>query len=61
MTVPDFQSLMLPVLKVTGDGNEHSMSEVVEILAQQFELSENDRTEMLPSGKQRKFDNQDIL
>lgn len=57
MPIPDFQSLMLPLLKITGDGNEHSTSEVIEILAQQFELGEIDRNEMLPSGKQRKFDN----
>src|SRR5205823_4672680 len=49
--------LMLPLLKITGDGNEHTTSEVAETLAQQFCLNENDRDEMLPSGKQRKFDN----
>src|SRR5205823_9877226 len=57
MPVPDFQSLMLPLLKITEDGNEHSTTEVVETLAKQFGLTENDRNEMLPSGKQRKFDN----
>src|SRR5438067_13271224 len=57
MAIPDFQSLMLPLLKIAGDGNEHNTPEVIEILAQQFGLSENDRNEMLPSGKQRKFDN----
>ena len=57
MSVPDFQSLMLPLLKIANDGNEHSSSEVTETLAQQFGLNEADRSEMLPSGKQRKFDN----
>ncbi len=57
MAVPDFQSLMLPLLKITGDGNEHRTSEVIETLAQQLGLDELDRKEMLPSGKQRKFDN----
>src|SRR5260221_8175690 len=57
MPVPDFQSLMLPLLKITGDGNEHSTSEVIELLARQFGLSESDRDEMLQSGKQRKLDN----
>src|ERR1700730_2404893 len=57
MPVPDFQSLMLPLMKITSDGNEHSTSEVIEMLAQQFGLDDNDRDEMLPSGKQRKFDN----
>src|SRR5436309_11793285 len=57
MAAPEFQSLMLPLLKITGDGKEHSTSEAIETLAQQFGLDEIDRNEMLPSGKQRKFDN----
>jgi len=57
MSVPDFQSLMLPLLKITGDKNEHTTSEVIETLTHQFGLNENGRDEMLPSGKQRKLDN----
>ena len=57
MAVPDFQSLFIPVLKFVSDGNEHSLSETIESIAQQLGLSEADRDEMLPSGKQRKFDN----
>ena len=57
MAVPDFQSLFIPVLKVASDGNEHSLSATIETIARQLGLSEADRDEMLPSGKQRKFDN----
>jgi len=57
MAVPDYQSLMLPLLKVAADGNEHTLSETIEALAQQFHLADQDRKELLPSGKQRKFDN----
>ena len=57
MAVPDYQSLMLPLLKIAGDGNEHSLNEAIERLAQQFGLNEIDRNELLPSGTQRKFDN----
>jgi len=57
MQIPDFQSLMLPLMKIARDENEHSTSEITEILAQQFGLGEDDRDELLPSGKQRKFDN----
>lgn len=57
MAVPDFQSLMLPLLNITDDGKEHTMPEVIETLAQQFGSSEADRDELLPSGTQRKFDN----
>src|SRR5262249_32790640 len=35
----------------------HSINGTIELLAQQFGLSEQDRNELLPSGKQRKFDN----
>jgi restriction system protein len=57
MAVPDYQSLMLPLLKVAADRDEHKLNEATELLAQQFKLSEQDRKELLPSGKQRKFDN----
>ncbi len=57
MAVPDFQSLMLPLLKITSDGQEHSNSEVIEALASEFRLTADDRKEMLPSGRQLRFDN----
>jgi restriction system protein len=56
MSVPDYQSLMLPLLKVTADRNEHNLSEMTETLSQKFHLSDQDKKELLPSGKQRKFD-----
>src|SRR6266700_4161066 len=57
MAVPDYQSLMLPLLKLAADGNEHKLSEATETLAQQLNLNDQDRKELLPSGRQRKFDN----
>lgn len=57
MAVPDFQSLMLPLLQLAADGQEHTLSEAIETLAQQFRLSDTDRRELLPSGKQSKFTN----
>jgi len=39
MAVPDFQSLMLPLLKLASDGQEHTAAEAVEQLAQAFQLS----------------------
>jgi restriction system protein len=57
MAVPDFQSLFIPVLKVASDGNDHTLNETIEAIAGQLGLSEADRDELLPSGKQRKFDN----
>lgn len=57
MAIPDYQSLFIPVLKFASDGNEHSLRETIEALARQLGLSEADKDELLPSGKQRKFDN----
>jgi restriction system protein len=57
MAVPDYQSLMLPLLKITGDQQEHGLGEVIDTLALQFELTDADRQEILPSGRQGKFDN----
>jgi restriction system protein len=55
MAIPDFQSLMLPLLKLTSDGNEKSIKEAVELLAQHFELSEAEQKKLTPGGKQRTF------
>lgn len=57
MSVPDFQSLMLPILKFAGDGKEHSQGELKEAVAGQLQLTEADRKELLPSGRQPRFDN----
>src|SRR4051812_35855932 len=57
MSVPDFQSLMLPILRISGDGQEHTSSEASELLARQFSLTEADLRELLPSGKQPKYTN----
>ncbi len=57
MAIPDYQTIMLPLLKFAGDEKEHSLRDAVERLADEFELNEEERKEMLPSGKQRLFNN----
>lgn len=57
MSIPDFQSFMLPVLELASDGKEHSLEEARAFLAESFSLTEADREELLPSGRQRRFDN----
>ncbi|MFQ3618133.1 MAG: restriction endonuclease [Cyanobacteriota bacterium] len=58
MAVPDYQSLMLPLLKYAGTRNsEITTSEAVEVLAQELNLTEEDLREMLPSGAQSTFGN----
>ena len=57
MAIPDYETLMLPVLKIAGDGQEHRISEVVDRLARDFRLTEEERQQLLPSGKQPTFTN----
>jgi restriction system protein len=57
MTIPDYQTLMLPLLRLVGDGREHSLRETIEALADQFQLTDDERRELLPSGRQPAFDN----
>ena len=56
MPIPDFQTLMLPVLRSAKDG-EVRISDVVDRLADQFALSPDDRSKLLPSGRQTTFAN----
>lgn len=56
MSVPDYQSLMLPVLEQSASG-EVRIGEVVDRLAKDLNLSEDDLAELIPSGKQTTFSN----
>lgn len=57
MAIPDYQSIMLPLLKFTSDEKEHSLRETIEALADEFNLTDEERKELLPSGQQAAFDN----
>jgi restriction system protein len=57
MSVPDYQSLMLSVLSVCPPNGEIQIGAVVERLAEQLCLTPEDRSELLPSGKQTLFSN----
>lgn len=57
MAVPDYQSIMLPLLKLAGDQQEHTIREAIDYMAEVFELTENDKKEVLPSGQQYIIDN----
>ena len=57
MAIPDYQSIMLPLLQFAGDGQEHSLRATIEALADQFHLTSQERSELLPSGRQATFDN----
>lgn len=55
--IPDYQSIMLPLLKYAGDTKEHHIREAIEQLANEFNLTEEERKEFLPSGQQLIFNN----
>jgi restriction system protein len=57
MPIPNFQSIMLPLLKLTGDGKEHSLHELLDKLGEEFLLSSQEINQLLPSGKQTTFYN----
>ncbi|GGK46133.1 restriction endonuclease [Salinarimonas ramus] len=56
MTIPDFQTLMLPVLRQSAAG-EVRIGDVVDRLAAEFNLSDEERAQLLPSGRQTTFAN----
>lgn len=55
--IPDYQTLMLPLLKITEDGNEYHTRDLIEALSNEFQLTDEERKEMLASGNQAIFDN----
>jgi len=57
VAIPDYQSIMLPLIEMAADGGEYSLREAIENLAQYFSLSDEERQAMLPSGRQATFDN----
>jgi restriction system protein len=50
VSIPDFQSLMLPLLIHLSDGKEHSIQETLKSLAEHFQLREEKLAQLLPSG-----------
>lgn len=57
MPIPDFQSIMLPLLKILADGKVYKYREIFEALVREFQVTEAERKEMLPSGQQEIFAN----
>jgi len=52
MAIPDYQTVMLPLLRFLKDGKEHNIGEVVDSLADEFNLSTEERQQLLGSGQQ---------
>lgn len=52
MAIPDYQTLMLPLLEFLADGKEHVIAEAVESLSDKYRLTPAERQQLLPSGQQ---------
>lgn len=52
MAIPDYQTVMLPLLRFVGDEKEHNLSEAVEVLSAEFGLTPQERQQLLESGAQ---------
>jgi restriction system protein len=55
--IPDYQTIMLPLLEYVKDRKERSLPEVIEHISKFFKLTEEEKREMLPSGMQTIIDN----
>lgn len=57
MAIPDFQSLMLPLLKLASNQQPWRLRDAVEALGDEYKLTQDERTELLPSGRAPLFYN----
>lgn len=52
MAIPDFQTIMLPLLKFCADSFEHTRKDTIDYLAREFTITDEERRQLLPSGSQ---------
>ena len=57
VAIPDYQTLMRPVLVLHSDGKEHSAGAIREAMAELFGLGDAERQQLLPSGRAPLFHN----
>jgi restriction system protein len=57
MAIPEYQKFMLPLLKYANDDDEHKIADAYEDLAKEFQLTDEEKEELLPSGTQQLFKN----
>ena len=50
MAIPDYQTILLPMLKLLEDGREHFLNVVLESLVELFQLTLEETKQLLPSG-----------
>jgi len=57
MAIPNYETIMLPLLKFLRDKHEYSLRQAIDTLANQFSLTSEERRELLSSGQQAIFNN----
>ena len=50
MAIPDYETIMRPLLEVCADDKSYRVRDLAETLAETFKLTPAERTELLPSG-----------
>ena len=55
--IPDYQTIMLPLLQLVSDKQEYKYRDLIEKLALEFKLTNEERKELLASGSQPVFEN----
>ncbi len=51
MSIPKYDEIMLPLLKILSDGKTHTKRELTEKIADHFQLTQEERGQMLPSTR----------
>jgi len=57
MPIPDYQTIMLPLLQLLADKREYQFKDILTILGKQFSLTDQELSELLPSGQSLLFAN----
>ena len=57
MAIPDYETIMLPLLQFLGCQQEHSLWETIDALGKEFNLTDQEQRQLLPSGQQTVFYN----
>jgi restriction system protein len=57
VTVPDFQTVMRPILAALGDGEPLLVQVIRTLVADALDVSDEDQKELLASGKQTRYSN----
>ena len=57
MAIPKYTEAMLPLLRITSDGNEYPRKKLVTLLAEVFKITDDEWEESIPSGGEPLFTN----